>query len=308
MPIHLDPLSRRRFVGNSLTLSLAGLTDWRAQAAETSSWALLADTHIVAATEPQEIRGINMAKHLKQVVKELLAESDSLSGVIINGDCALDDGQPGDYAALAEILLPVVESGLPVHFTLGNHDDRVTFYETYHALSELSPVESKHCSVIETPQADWILLDTLNIVDEVEGKLGETQLNWLDEHLAAMKGKHAIIVGHHYPQVFRTDVIPSDEEIKISGLLDSKPFLELISRHSNATAYIFGHSHKWGVDTDEAGIHQINLPPTAYVFDKAQPSGWVKATVSTKSFFLELRSLDPEHPKHGETHELAFRS
>jgi hypothetical protein len=55
------------------------------------------------------------------------------------------------------------------------------------------------------------------------------------------------------------------------------------------------------------GLHEINLPPTAYVFNSAMPNGWVRATLSEGGLALELRALDPQHPQHGEKHQLAWR-
>lgn len=308
MPLHLDPFSRRRFLGGSAVLALSPfLPAPRAEAAETETWALLSDTHIAADTTLKSRQGINMAEHLRKVVGEVLAEKETLAGVIVDGDCAYNDGQPGDYTAFLEILDPLREAGLPVHFTLGNHDDRGNFSTAIGEATGESPVAGKRCSVIEAPFANWILLDSLRIVNQVEGEFGAEQLAWIDKLLAAHPDKPTILVGHHYPQVFREDIIPGDEKIKISGLVDSRPFLDVIGKHQGAKAYIYGHSHTWLLKKEENGIHQINLPPTAYVFNPSMPAGWVRATLSAGGLALELRSLDPAHPQHGEKHQLTWR-
>jgi DNA repair exonuclease SbcCD nuclease subunit len=308
MPLHLDLLSRRRFLGGGTILALSPfLPASPARAAETESWALLSDTHIAADPALKSRQGVNMADHLRKVVAEVVAEKASLAGVIIDGDCAYDDGQPGDYTTLLEILDPLREAGLPVHFTLGNHDDRVNFSAAVGAATGESPVEGKHCSILETPLANWILLDSLRYVNKVEGEFGAAQLAWIEKLLAANPDKPAILMGHHYPQVFREDIIPGEEKIKISGLVDSQPFLDLIGKQSAAKAYIYGHSHTWLMKKDENGLHQINLPPTAYVFNESMPNGWVRATLSKGGIELELRALDPGHPQHGGKHQLAWR-
>ena len=120
-------------------------------------------------------------------------------------------------------------------------------------------------------------------------------------------GKPTILIGHHYPQVFRDDVIPSAKPYKLSGLIDSEPFLELIEKRPQAKAYVHGHSHTWGIKSDEAGFHQINLPPTSYVFDEKQPNGWVKATISADGILTELRAIDTNHSAHGVKRELPWR-
>lgn len=305
MPLHHDFLSRRRFFQGALVLTASASTPSLRAATSSETWALLSDTHI-AADPAAESRGVNMTAHLEKVVAEILEESDHLSGVIIDGDVALDDGQPGDYAQLKKLLQPLVDADLPIHCTLGNHDDRVQFLAAYPELADSSSVEKKHCSVIETEQANLVLVDTLRFVDQVEGEVGEAQQKWIADYLAAHPDKPAILIGHHYPQVFRTDVIPSDQEIKISGLIDSESFLELLHSAPAAKAYLFGHSHRWGMKLDEETLAQINLPPTAYVFDEARPSGWVRATITHTGMKLELRSLDPGHSQHGETHDLAW--
>ena len=127
MPLHLDPVSRRRFLGGSAVLALSPLIPASRAAAATEHWALLSDTHIAADPSVKSRQGINMAEHLRKVVAEVLAEKESLTGVLIDGDCAYNDGQPGDYTTLLEILDPLREAGLPVLFTLGNHDDRGKF-------------------------------------------------------------------------------------------------------------------------------------------------------------------------------------
>lgn len=251
-----------------------------------------------------------MAETLKQVVAEVVAEADSLDGVLIDGDCAYDDGQPGDYATLAEILEPLTETGLSVHFTLGNHDDREAFFDGFPKVpGRDSLVDGKHISVVEGARVNWVMLDSLRFVNQVEGEFGKAQLEWLDRWLAENSSRPAVLVGHHYPQVFRTDVIPSkEEEIKISGLVDSEPFLEIVHRHSHVQAYLYGHSHDWKTRTDgKVGFHQVNLPPTAYVFKADRPNGWVRATLTAESMRLELRALDPEHPEHGKITTLAWR-
>lgn len=307
MPLHLDSLSRRRFLGGGAVLALSPLLPQPGlRAAESETWALLADTHVAADPALKSRQGVNMAEHLRKVVAEVLAEKETLVGVIIDGDCAYNDGQPGDYTTLLEILDPLREAGLPVHFTLGNHDDRDHFSAALGEVSDDSPVAGKHCALLETPLANWILLDSLRYVNKVEGEFGTEQLAWVEKILAANPDKPAILVGHHYPQVFREDIIPGDKQIKISGLVDSPAFLAAIERLPAAKAYVYGHSHTWQWK-EETGIHHVNLPPTAYVFDAARPSGWVRATVTAAGLSLELRSLDPAHPQHGKTQALAWR-
>lgn len=272
-------------------------------------WALLSDTHIAADASLVSRQGTCMAETLARVVAEVVEEAETLDGVLIDGDCAFDDGQPGDYKTLARLLGPITEAGLPIHFTLGNHDDRDHFVDglSDEAKEASAVVDGKHVSVVEGRQVNWVMLDSLRFVNQVEGEFGDVQLRWLDRWLSANEAKPVLLVGHHYPQVFRTDVIPSDEEIRISGLVDSRPFLEIAHRHPQVKGYLYGHSHDWKAATDSAGVHQVNLPPTAYVFRPDRPNGWVRASVSANSMTLELRALDQGHPQHGKVKIFEWR-
>lgn len=304
MPFHLDSLSRRRFLKGTSTLLLTPV----ARAAESNSietWALLADTHI-AADAKLEARGANMANNLTKVVDQLVAEKDSLSGVVIDGDCAYNDGQPGDYETLFTILAPLREVGLPIHLTLGNHDDRNTLSNTLTQVAD-SPVEGKHCTIVETPVVNLVLLDSLRYVNKVEGEIGPEQIAWITAHLDRHSNKPSVLVGHHYPQPTVEDPAPGGEPPRITGLVDTTDLFQTLAPQKAAKAYIYGHSHRWESSTDQDGIHHVNLPPTAYVFNESRSNGWVRATFSTTGGDFELVALDPGHPQHAEKISLDWR-
>jgi len=271
-------------------------------------WALLSDTHIAADPDAIGRQGVNMAANLKRAITEILAERDGLDGVIVNGDCAAVEGLRGDYDTFATLLAPLRDAGLPIHLTMGNHDDRGPFFEAFaQARPAMPPVDGKHVSVVEGRCVNWVFLDSLRFVNKVEGEFGSAQLAWLERYLASQTGKPAVLVGHHYPQVFRDDIIPSEEKIQIAGLLDGEAFMASAARFPHAKAYIYGHSHDWRVTPNDGGIHQVNLPPTAYVFNPARPSGWVRCTVDAAGMTVELRAMDAAHPEHGKPVFLKWR-
>jgi Icc protein len=316
MPLHLPPTppaSRRHFLCHAVYAAGAVcLKPFHSRAASPAGgperWALLSDTHIEADPAFVTKQGVNVSDNLRRVVAEVLAEKDGLDGVLINGDCAFNVGLPGDYATLAKLLAPLRDAGLPIHMTLGNHDDRGPFYEAFaDHRPDAPPVDGKHVSVVEGRRVNWVFLDSLRYVNKVEGEFGEAQLAWLDRYLASHTDKPALLVGHHYPQVYREDIIPGDEKIKISGLVDSEPFMALADRHRHVQTYIYGHSHDWKLGVSAGGVHQVNLPPTAYVFNPAKPNGWVRATVGEGGLTLELRALDPAQADHGKPKELKWR-
>ena len=302
MPIHLPPISRRRFLASSL-LAAAGLLLPRNLFADEKPvdehfWALLSDTHI-AADRATIAREINMAAHLQAVAKEVIGLSSRPAGVIVNGDCAFNRGEVGDYATFTELLQPMREAGLPLHLTVGNHDEREHFWN---ALAEAGkaprPLADHNVAIIETPLANWFVLDSLEKTLSTPGLIGAEQLAWLAGALDQHPAKPALVMVHHNPSLLGEGN---------SGLKDAQQFMEILRPRKQVKAYIFGHTHVWRVQQEESGIHLVNLPAVAYVFDKQQPSGWVKANLKPDGMKLELSCLDKTHKAHGQVVDLAWR-
>jgi 3',5'-cyclic AMP phosphodiesterase CpdA len=300
MPIHLPPISRRRFLQRSLAAG-AGLAlgpDLLAGTRPTdeNSWVLLADTHLAADRE-LVARGTNMTEHFQGVSTEVLGLPARAAGVFIIGDCAYDSGQKEDYALVADLLKPIRADQLPVHLALGNHDNRERFWEAFeeeHAAKR--PLADRQVAVLRTPYANWFVLDSLDKTKSTPGLLGKEQLDWLAKALDANANKPALVLIHHNPGIAEN-----------VGLLDTTALFEVIRPRRQVKAYIYGHTHTWRVQQDSSGIHLINLPPVAYVFQPGEPSGWVHAMLRKDGLQLELRCLDHAHKDHGQKVNLAWR-
>jgi 3',5'-cyclic-AMP phosphodiesterase len=309
MPIHLPPTSTRRdwlkqFAGTGLGLMAAHPLS-AAGSGGGETWILFSDTHI-AENLALEARGVCMSENLKRCVAQALKEKEKPFGVMVNGDLSFLDGQAGDYSALVDLMQPLRDAGLPVHLTLGNHDNRGTFMANCTSLDlslmeEKKPVAQKQVSVVSSARIHWVLLDSLDKVNATPGLLGEAQLGWIDRTLAGLTDKPTVVMVHHNPQG------PVPEGKKRTGLEDGDALLSVLESHKKVKALMYGHTHNWEVKNgDKTGIHQINLPPIAYVFNKERPSGWVRATVKDDGMDLELRSLNPAHPEHGQKVSLAW--
>src|SRR5688572_25812171 len=100
MPLHSTPsLSRREFLKRAALAGAALMLPHELLAGQDDShWALLSDTHI-AADSSLVFRDVHLTSQLHKAVGEVLT-SQRPAGVFINGDCALKDGQPGDYVTL----------------------------------------------------------------------------------------------------------------------------------------------------------------------------------------------------------------
>jgi len=304
MPIYLPPLSRRAFLKQALAAG-ASLTLpcklWAESASvDPHAWALLADTHI-AMQRTLMARGVNMADNLLAVARDLTALPQRPAAAFITGDCAYLQGEAGDYALLADLLAPVRAAPLSFYLLPGNHDNRAHLAGAFaNEAAPTSPPSDRRVAIIHAPRANWFLLDSLEHTNSTPGLLGETQRDWLAGTLDAHADKPAIVVAHHN--------LDSRSGQATNGLQDSDQVLRLLAPRRHVKAYVFGHTHSWQVTQHDSGLHLINLPPVAYVFDPDKPNGWVLATLQPDGIQLRLNCLAHAHPAHGKTVELNWRN
>ena len=325
MPVYLPPISRRRFLKGSLAASAllaAGRCGAAPSAADGQSWALLSDIHIAA--DPNLVHNnANMTRNLRQVAEEVVAWPEPVSGVLVNGDLAFNDGEPADYRAVLGLLGPMREHGLPIHLSLGNHDHRKHFWSTLPEEKSTEVNLPEHqTAIVRTRHANWFVLDSLIQTRETPGRLGEAQRAWLARALDENTDKPALIAIHHNPALpgargalldhgpdMAGALGPLKSFIRAAGSLeDTTELMEILRPRRHVKAYFFGHTHRWAVDHDESGLCLVNFPPVAYLFDKGMPNGWVHATLQPDGARLELRCLDRAHEDHGRVVNLAWRA
>jgi Icc protein len=300
MPIHLladgNELTRRDWLS---AVALAGasfvLKPARAEGPTPAWYALVSDTHI-AADPASRNREQNMAENLTAVVADLLAQPNAPGAVFVDGDLALKDGRAGDYARFLALVEPLRRARRPLHFTLGNHDQRS------HFLAALGPspakeiaVDHKHVGVVEGPGLRFVMLDSLDKTDEVAGLLGQDQLRWLAGSLDGHAETPTVVLVHHNP---------SD---KPGALSDTAALLKTIRPRRQVKALVFGHSHRWEL-TEDDGIHLVNLPAVAYPFAADQPLGWVRFQPNDRGAELTLRCIGGDKSKDRQTIDLRWRT
>ncbi|MCA9089388.1 MAG: metallophosphoesterase [Planctomycetaceae bacterium] len=297
MPIHLPALSRRQFLMTTGASVLALSSPVWADVTERDVVYLLNDTHI-GEKQPADSP---VPTHLRQVVEELVALRQKPACVLINGDLAAKDGQPGDYRHLAELLAPLYDAGIDVHLTLGNHDNRETFYEVMAEQRPEQPVvESRHISVVQTPHANFFLLDSLQKTMVTQGTLGADQLQWLGSALDAHADRPAIVVAHHNPR------LGGDPIHFPGGLIDSVELWDVLASRPHVKAYVHGHIHDRSYAEHE-GIHIINTPATSYVGNpKQSTTGWTVARLSADGIQLTTRTTDDAHPWNKDTRRMPW--
>ena len=170
MPIHLT--SRRQFITQLGAAAALSSVESIAAEVDESLIAILNDTHIGG----QHPASASIPTNLRNTISYLLAMPKRPAAVIINGDLALKDGQRGDYEHFAKLIAPLRDAGVPLHLTMGNHDDREVFYDVLKSDKPESPaVESKHVGVVKLAGANLFLLDSLKATMVTQGLLGETR-------------------------------------------------------------------------------------------------------------------------------------
>jgi 3',5'-cyclic AMP phosphodiesterase CpdA len=315
MPITLPPISRRRFVAGSLAALGASMLPrtWAfgldAEKTDPHRVALLSDTHIAA--DPATLgRKINMSDQLRQVVSEVLKLSPAPANVLLNGDFAFNTGESADYASGVKLLKPLRKAGMPIHIGLGNHDNRERFLAALpEEAKRPAPLkDTKHVMVLETPRANWVILDSLDVTNKTPGQLGGDQLAWLAKTLDAAADKVNLVMVHHNPDAPPPPArATKPDKSKVPGLIDAAALLDILSPRKQAKALIFGHTHRWSHEQRDDGLHLVNLPTTAYVFSPEQPSGWTDARLEETGATFELHTLDPKHAWSGQKLNLTWR-
>lgn len=161
------------------------------------------------------------------VINHLVSMSPRPEVLVVTGDLA-DHGLPEEYAVVREWL--DLWPG-PLAVCPGNHDVRQTFVEGLGISSR---------SVVEAGDLRFVMLDSLiDAVDGVrvdEGRIGDVQLAWLDEQLAA--SATPTFVGLHHPPTFI-----GLELMDPIGLLDAAALAAVLDRHPHVVATLVGHAH-----------------------------------------------------------------
>lgn len=300
MPLHLPSTSRRAFLTQLGAATIFGpaLRAASGHPVDPDLIAILNDTHI-GEKHPEDSP---VPTHLRQTVAYLVGLPKHPTAVVINGDLALKDGQPGDYTHFAKLIAPLREAGIPVHLTMGNHDDREVFYEVLKSEKPGdSAVASKHVSVVTLEKANLFLLDSLKATMVTQGFLGDEQRDWLAKMLDAHADKPALVFAHHNPR------LGGEEKHFPGGLEDSDALWDLLASRSHVQAYVHGHIHHRNY-FHHRGIHLLNTPATSYVAKKdVSTTGWTMARLGSSGGDFTTLTHEPGHRWNGLTEKLAWR-
>lgn len=171
-------------------------------------------------------------KFFSGIVDQILNLNPRPGYVLCLGDIAYLTGKPEEYAAAKRYLDKLEEAGIQLTLTMGNHDRRAEFAEVFPAHAAASQLPDRYVYSVETPLADFILLDTLQEGEDKTtwinpGAIDDRQLKWLEGQLASRTdGKPVFVMAHH-------------------AIDELAPIREPMFRNHCCKGFIYGHKHVW---------------------------------------------------------------
>ncbi len=193
----------------------------------------LTDPHVVERGQLQ-YGHVDTIAHLQAAIRHINEMDPAPDAVVMTGDLT-NEGEPGQYTVLAEVL----ESLEPLLYPLpGNHDVLELFLDTF-ADNPVVPDPGAATAdyTVEDHPVRLVALDT-TIPDEHGGRLTLQQVDWLDSTLSQRPDAPTLVLMHHPP--FKTGIAWMD-----AGGFENADLLEaVVAEHSQIGAVLCGHMHR----------------------------------------------------------------
>ncbi|MCY3880216.1 MAG: phosphodiesterase [Rhodobacteraceae bacterium] len=188
---------------------------------------VISDLHIVP--EGCLSNAIDTSKRLATAIQHINSFHDDADFCIVAGDLT----DKGDIESFRRLQPQLQGLNLPVHITLGNHDDRANFLAVF---DQAAPsVTGFLDTVIDCAGHRVILLDTLHS-GQHPGWLEDEQLSWLSERLAEAERLPVIVVMHHNI----ADLQVSTDVIRLRG---NRRLTDVLRTHADIRSVLSGHVH-----------------------------------------------------------------
>lgn len=227
----------------------------------------ITDCHL-GETPQTTVRGRQVADQLQAVVAHVQQHHADAELVLATGDLVHETLQLAPYQWLHQQLTRITPN---IAYIPGNHDCWATMCQALPAATTLP------YRLLGDSLGNWQII-TLNSnipVWEPEGRIGGTQLAWLDAVLRCVPEKPALIAVHHHPVA----MMPWMEGVK---LLDRDALWEVLTRHTQVKGVCWGHVHQ-AFDGEHLGVTLMATPATSMQFsdtsdefevDEAMPIGY----------------------------------
>lgn len=175
------------------------------------------------------VNGLDTGARAAEALAAVARDHADAAFVLLAGDLA-DCGEVAAYLQLRDLLAGLP---MPVHMTLGNHDDRAAFLSVFGA--DRDDPEGRVSVALDAGGHRVILLDTTE-PGLVGGRLCRGRLGWLAARLDEARDRPAIVVQHHHASPL---FLPVDEII----LENAAEYVAVLHRHPEVRQVIAGHVH-----------------------------------------------------------------
>ena len=290
-----ETVTRRGFLGGTAAFAALGAgyatagTTAQARQLDPEAIGFISDIHVGLPLARQKYKTMRDYPHQpaasQALVREILALPRPPANVLCLGDISLAFGETDDYAIAAETLKPLMDAGIKVTCAMGNHDIRAEFLKHFPGYDKTTKVPGRFVSVVNTPHADFILLDSL-VEPTTRGSygactkkgLGKEQLEWLKETIAAA-ARPTFLCSHHPAgglgipmSIYKNRIVPG---------------------------YLHGHTHQWTTgylrgDFDETArmLREVGFPTLGFEWDV----GWGLMRTTAKGATLLCNARDFYYP------------
>lgn len=154
----------------------------------------MTDLHINTAGAEDDHLFSDTSGTLERTLADIKKMNPQPTFIVASGDLT-NHGNPDGYAVLRRMMADV---GLPVIYTLGNHDDRAGFAQVF------SDLHSDPTAPYDTDAVfsglHVIAIDS-SVTGEIGGRWEEGQLDWLKSRLDAHPDLPKLLVMHHAPML-----------------------------------------------------------------------------------------------------------
>ena len=222
----------------------------------------LTDSHLFADAQGK-LASVATADSLRRVVSLVLDEQPQIDLLLATGDISQDETIES-YQRFRQLCEPV---RAPARWCPGNHDETGAMREASRGSELMEPV-------VQVGAWRVVMLDTL-VAGSVGGKLAVSQLQLLERALEEAPGIHHLVCLHHHP------VPIGSRWMDGIGLANPEALFEVLDRHANVRALLWGHIHQ-EFDDWRNGVRLLASPSTGVQFEplserfriSAQPPGY----------------------------------
>jgi Icc protein len=209
----------------------------------------LTDTHLGADVD-SALLGMNTGESLDHVLDLIEREQRDVQLLLCTGDLSNN----GSVAAYQRFQEKIGRFSVPSVWLMGNHD-------LYASMEQVCRGTRQLAKVVEIGRWQIVLLDS-SIPGKVEGKLAESEMQFLEEHLRNNSDYYQLICLHHH-------VLPVGcAWLDSQRIANADALLALLSRHRQVRAVLSGHVHQVFEKTYQ-DFQVLTSPSTCIQFARA---------------------------------------